>query len=107
MFFEPFTCCSMGAAIDCATTVAFAPGNEVETSTCGGTICGYCVIGRPRTATAPASEMISEITAEKTGRSMKKLNMLTYCLCPADSWHPLLRPWLLRLSPHRLQVRPA
>src|SRR5260370_24740209 len=64
MFFEPLTCCSIGAAIDCATTVALAPGNEVETSTCGGTICGYCVIGSPSTATPPASEMISEITRE-------------------------------------------
>src|SRR5713101_44229 len=75
MPFEPFTCCSIGAAMDSLTTLALAPGNEVDTSTCGGTICGYCAIGRPNAATAPASVMMSEMTVEKMGRSMKKSNM--------------------------------
>src|SRR5882757_2135608 len=106
MFFEPLTCCSIGAAIDCATTFALAPGNEVETSTCGGTICGYCEIGSPNTATPPASEMISEITAEKTGRSMKKLNMPTWRLCRQPARRLFGRHlFLLRLFSARLWYR--
>src|ERR1700674_868353 len=76
MFFAPFTCCSIGEAMDCVTTSALAPGNEVKTCTWGGTICGYCEIGRPNAARAPARVMISEITVEKIGRSIKKLNIL-------------------------------
>src|SRR5689334_25127908 len=75
MFFAPLICCSIGAATDCTTTSALAPANVVATCTCGGTICGYCEIGRLKPASAPASVMISEMTVEKTGRSMKKLNI--------------------------------
>src|SRR5436189_1954929 len=75
MFFAPLICCSIGAATDCTTTSALAPGKVVCTCTCGGTICGYCEMGRPKPASAPASVMISEMTVEKTGRSMKKLNI--------------------------------
>src|SRR5512135_322927 len=35
-------------------------------------IVGYCSIGRARIATSPASTMMIETTAAKTGRSMKK-----------------------------------
>src|SRR5437868_7428082 len=76
MFFAPLICCSIGAAMDCVTTFAFAPGNVVATCTCGGTICGYCDTGSPVHASAPASVMMSDRTVEKIGRSMKKLNML-------------------------------
>src|SRR5260370_42271778 len=71
----PLTCCSMGAATDCSTTSALAPGNAVDTVTWGGTTCGYCAIGRPSAASTPTRIMISAMTVEKTGRSMKKLNM--------------------------------
>src|SRR5438094_9113394 len=90
MFFAPFTCCSIGAAIDCDTTSALAPGKLVCTCTCGGTICGYCAMGSPKPASAPPSSTISEMTVEKIGRSMKKLNIARspYCLvvagCGAD-----------------------
>src|SRR5262245_8083069 len=74
MLFAPLICCSSGAAIDCATTPALAPGKFVDTCTCGGTICGYWETGSPSQATAPASVMTSERTEERTGRSMKKSN---------------------------------
>src|SRR5437867_4484228 len=71
---EPLTCCSIEAATDCATTSALAPGKLVVTVTWGGTTCGYCAIGRPAAASTPTRIMISAMTVEKTGRSMKKLN---------------------------------
>src|SRR5579864_7002493 len=70
----PLTCCSIGAATDSATTCELAPGKLVDTCTCGGTICGYCAIGRLKPASAPASRITSEMTVEKTGRSMKKFS---------------------------------
>ena len=72
---EPLTCCSMGAATDCATTSALAPGKLVVTVTCGGTTCGYCAIGSSTAASTPTRIMMSAMTVEKTGRSMKKLNI--------------------------------
>src|SRR6267154_3738303 len=74
MLLAPLTCCSIGAATDSATTCALAPGKLVVTWTCGGTICGYCAIGRLNPASAPASRITSEMTVEKTGRSMKKFS---------------------------------
>ena len=38
----------------------------------GGVICGYCAMGRLKTATPPASVMTMDSTAAKIGRSMKK-----------------------------------
>src|SRR5271169_3637855 len=78
MSWEPLTCCSMGAATDCATTSALAPGKVVDTVTWGGTTCGYWAIGRPRIESPPIRIMISAMTVEKTGRSMKKLNTVTF-----------------------------
>src|SRR5499426_4659586 len=74
MLFAPLICCSRGAALDCATPPALAPGKFVDACTGGGTICGYWETGSPSQATAPASVMTSERTEERTGRSMKKSN---------------------------------
>src|SRR5439155_16134125 len=41
-----------------------------------GTTCGYWAIGRPTAASAPTRIISSAMTVEKTGRSMKKLNMV-------------------------------
>src|SRR5258708_34018197 len=71
----PFTCCSIEAATDCATTSALAPGKAAFTVTCGGTTCGYCAIGNPNAASTPTRIMRSAMTVEKTGRSMKKLSI--------------------------------
>jgi hypothetical protein len=48
-----------------------APGYCVETSTVGGAISGYCVIGSTRAAIPPASTITSERTVAKIGRSIK------------------------------------
>ena len=42
MFSTPLTCCSMGAAMDSATTWALAPGYVQETIMLGGVMGGYC-----------------------------------------------------------------
>src|SRR6266851_10138600 len=85
---EPLTCCSMGAATDCDTTSALAPGKVVVTVTWGGTTCGYWAIGRFTAASEPTRIMISAMTVEKTGRSMKKLSMvrpgMIYAICSAS-----------------------
>src|SRR4030095_16445934 len=78
MSWAPLTCCSIGAATDCATTSAFAPGKLVVTVTWGGTTCGYCAIGRPSAARAPTRIMTSAITVDKTGRAMKRLSMALF-----------------------------
>src|SRR5438128_2182286 len=100
---EPLTCCSMEAATDCDTTSALAPGKLVVTVTCGGTTCGYWAIGRLTAASTPARIMSRAMTVEKTGRSMKKLNMIRPWLS--------LSFWALRVEDrHRdgcRQVRPA
>ena len=44
--------------------------------TVGGAIWGYCAIGKPRAAISPAITMVMEITAEKIGRPIKKLERL-------------------------------
>src|ERR1700683_3589389 len=72
MFSTPLTCCSIGAATVSATTVAFAPGYEVDTRTVGGVICGYCAMGKSCDAIRPMRTMTMEITHAHTGRSIKK-----------------------------------
>src|SRR5438034_5737876 len=88
MSWAPLTCCSMEAATDCDTTSALAPGKLVVTVTWGGTTCGYCAIGRLTAASVPTRIMTSAMTVEKTGRSMKKLNMtrpwMIYSTCSAS-----------------------
>src|SRR4051794_22033675 len=68
----PLTCCSIGAAIDSATTLASAPGYWHMTWIVGGVICGYCAIGSVKTAMPPVSVMTIDNTLAKIGRSMKK-----------------------------------
>src|SRR5579863_6894364 len=64
-----------------------------DTCTVGGAIGGYCAIGSVESATAPASVTRIEMTAAKTGRSMKNREIkggyfcrergpeMTACLC--------------------------
>src|SRR5258706_20231 len=74
----PLTCCSMDAATDSETTLAWAPGKVAFPVPWGGTTCGYCAIGRPNAASAPDRIMSSAMTVESTGRSMKKLSIAAY-----------------------------
>ena len=75
-FSTPFIFCSSGVATDASTSVALAPTNVVVTCTIGGTISGYCEIGRPDMATRPSSTMMMEITMATMGRSTKKAPMI-------------------------------
>src|SRR5687768_5195791 len=52
-----------------------APGYWPETTTVGGTISGYSLIGRMGSAIRPATTTMMEITDAKIGRSMKKEDM--------------------------------
>ncbi len=51
----PLTCCSIGAATESATTLAFAPGYEQATCTVGGVMSGYWATGSMNAATPPNS----------------------------------------------------
>src|SRR5579883_1614081 len=68
----PLTCCSMGAAIDSATSLALAPGYWQRTDTEGGEICGNWASGKLKAAMPPARVMKMDNTEAKIGRSMKK-----------------------------------
>ena len=68
----PLICSSIGATTVDATTSALAPGYWPDTLMTGGTISGYCAIGRRENATAPMITMTMETTEAKIGRSMKK-----------------------------------
>src|SRR3954463_2075750 len=76
----PLTCSSMGVVTLCSTTWALAPGNVAVTCTVGGLICGYCEIGRPWKARAPASTITIDSTAAKIGRSMKNTENMASAL---------------------------
>src|SRR5580700_1888182 len=80
MFSTPLICSSIGVTTVEATTSALAPGYWPVTLIKGGAISGYCAIGRRRNDTAPRMVMITEITAAKIGRSMKKCEMRIYGL---------------------------
>ena len=84
MFSTPLICCSIGVTTVEATTSALAPGYWPVTLIKGGAISGYCAIGRRRNDTAPRMVMITEITAAKIGRSMKKCEMRIYGLLGPD-----------------------
>src|SRR5512139_3933207 len=82
MFSTPLICCSSGVATEASTSVALAPMNVVVTWTIGGTISGYCAIGRPRIATRPSITVTIEITIATIGRLTKKRAM-AYFASPA------------------------
>ena len=76
MFSTPLICCSSGVATDASTSVALAPMKVVVTWIIGGTISGYCAIGRPLMATRPSSTVMIEITIATMGRLTKKRAMI-------------------------------
>src|SRR5581483_7896895 len=75
MLSTPLTCCSSGVATDCSMVDASAPVYTDVTRICGGTICGNCEIGRPRSATMPISTVRIAMTIATIGRRMKNLDM--------------------------------
>src|SRR5215510_13179739 len=82
MFSTPLIFCSSGVATEASTSVALAPMNVVVTRIIGGTISGYCEIGRPLMATTPSSTVMIEITIATMGRLTKKRAM-DYLASPA------------------------
>src|SRR5262245_58701769 len=76
MFSTPLIFCSSGVATEASTSVALAPMNVVVTWIIGGTISGYCEIGRPLMATTPSSTVMIEITIATMGRLTKKRAMV-------------------------------
>src|SRR5579864_3802037 len=75
MFSTPLICSSIGVTTVEATTSALAPGYWPVTLIKGGAISGYCAIGRRKNDTQPRMTKMTEITAAKIGRSMKKCEM--------------------------------
>ena len=76
MFSTPLIFCSSGVATDASTSVALAPMKVVVTWIIGGTISGYCEIGRPLMATTPSRTVMIEITIATMGRLTKKRAMV-------------------------------
>src|SRR3569623_1264650 len=89
----PFTCCSMGAATVSDTVLAFAPGYEVVMVTVGGAISGYWEMGRLKSASAPPMMVTIEMTAAKTGRSMKKRAIMVWPAEKERAWQKRSRRW--------------
>src|SRR5258707_6153608 len=72
MLSTPLISCSIGVATVFEATSADAPATVAVTSTVGGAISGYSLIGSARNAMAPTSVRMIAMTAANIGRSMKK-----------------------------------
>src|SRR5690349_5739695 len=87
-----------------ASTEASAPGYAALMVSEGGVIVGYCSIGSDRSAMKPAKTIASAITHEKTGRSMKKRELMAARSAPGvgglrrRGWRGAHRHRLHRLS---------
>src|SRR3954471_11358921 len=82
----PFTCCSIGKATASMTVRALAPGERVVTCTVGGRTSGYCATGRANSATIPITTIRMASTLARTGRRMKKSEIMIagrYLAAPA------------------------
>src|SRR5262245_57195199 len=72
MLSTPLISCSIGDATVSAITSAEAPAKLAFTTTVGGAMFGYSVIGSARYEMTPTSVMRIEITPAKIGRSTQK-----------------------------------
>src|SRR6202041_2971203 len=70
-FSTPLICCSNGVMTVSAMVFGDAPGYWPLTTTVGGTISGYSLIGRFGIASKPATVIKMARTVAKIGRSMK------------------------------------
>src|SRR5277367_3879282 len=70
-FSTPLICCSKGVITVSAMVFGDAPGYWPLTTTVGGTISGYSLIGRFGIASKPATVIKMARTVAKIGRSMK------------------------------------
>src|ERR1700733_1752111 len=71
-FSTPLICCSSGVITVSAMVLGEAPGYCPLTTTVGGTISGYSVIGSDGIASRPAAVMRMARPVAKIGRSIKK-----------------------------------
>src|SRR5216684_6457637 len=72
MLSTPLISCSIGDATVLETTSADAPGKVAFTTTVGGAISGYSVMGSARYEMAPTRVRMIAMTLAKIGRSTKK-----------------------------------
>src|ERR1700743_3486351 len=70
-FSTPLICCSSGVMTVSAMVFGEAPGYCPLTTTVGGTISGYSLIGSEGMASNPPTAMMMARTEAKIGRSMK------------------------------------
>src|SRR3984885_4588291 len=76
MFSTPLTFCSIGSPTVLTSVGALAPGYRVVTCTVGGTTFGYCDVGRLTSETSPMTTKNSARTLARTGRSIKKREIM-------------------------------
>src|SRR5215813_5249742 len=76
----PLTCCSIGRATVSITAFADAPGYRVVTCTVGGTTSGYCATARLYSDTPPIRIISMAMTLDRTGRSIKNLEIMSRLL---------------------------
>src|SRR5258708_13100003 len=74
-FSTPLICCSSGVMTVSAMVFGEAPGYWPLTTTVGGTISGYSLIGRFGIASRPATVINIASTVANMGRSMKNEEM--------------------------------
>src|ERR1700682_847872 len=74
-FSPPWISCSSGVMTVSAIVFGEAPGYWPLTTTVGGTISGYSLIGSAGIASRPATVKRMAITVAKIGRSIKKDEM--------------------------------
>src|SRR5450755_3917804 len=79
-FSTPLICCSRGVMTVSAMVLGDAPGYWPLTTTVGGTISGYSLIGRTGMASKPATVMMMASTVANIGRSMKNDEMFIAAL---------------------------
>src|SRR3984957_19905623 len=101
MFSTPLTFCSIGSPTVLTSVVALAPGYRVVTWTVGGTTFGYCEVGRLTSATSPMTTKNSARTLARTGRSMKKREIMG--VTPPPSLRRIHRGWFCRIRRGRLR----
>src|SRR5262249_26144688 len=80
MRLAPFTCASIGVAIDCSTVIASAPVYMAVVWIWGGAISGNCATGRRNASAGPPITKSMAMTIATIGRSMKNLDMVTLSL---------------------------
>src|SRR3984957_21352220 len=75
MLSTPFICCSIGVDTASDTVFESAPGYVAVTRISGGTISGYCAVGRLTNETVPRITVTMAITMATIGRRIKNFDI--------------------------------